>query len=143
MYPLKKLKESARKMKDKPTLYEEKAYKLLDEAGFAFRSQQILGFYILDILIPNRLLVVELDGPIHKKGNLHDTRRDEYCRELGLEVLRMKNEQYKQIVQKIKQFPKIRGYKEKVEKILAKAAKQQRQYEKEYKQKYDNRRNNR
>lgn len=139
MIPLKELKRKAKDMKKYPTPSEKMGYALLDQARINYIDQQIFGFYILDILIPNRLLIVEVDGPYHIKGNEHDRKRDEYCKERGLKVLRIKNESVVDIVRKVKKYPKIKGYQKKVNKILKDAAREQSNYEREYRRKYGKR----
>lgn len=122
-------------MKKYPTPSEKIACALLDQARINYKSQKIFGFYILDILIPNRLLIVEIDGPYHVKGNEHDRKRDEYCKERGLKVLRIKNASAIDIVKKVKKYPKIKGYQKKIDKILKDATTEQKEYEKNYKRK--------
>lgn len=76
-------------MKRRPTKHELIFMdKLLDE-GVEFKSQMILGFYILDFVIPDRMIIFEIDGETHNKR--YDERRDEFCKECGFVVIRIKN----------------------------------------------------
>ena len=50
-------------------------------------------FYVVDFYCAEKGLVVELDGEIHKYQVEDDRDRDEVFHELGLRVLRIKNEE--------------------------------------------------
>ena len=50
-------------------------------------------FFVPDFYCAQANLVIELDGPIHKKTVEHDVRRDEILKSHGLKVLRFKNEE--------------------------------------------------
>jgi very-short-patch-repair endonuclease len=56
-------------------------------AGLKFRRQHRIGPYFADFVCSDAKLVIELDGQSHNKS--HDAARDEYMRNLGLEVLRI------------------------------------------------------
>lgn len=126
MITLKQLKQKAKHMKENPTSAENRASKILKKAGIPYNQQKIFGFYILDFLIPNRLLVLEIDGKYHIKGNYHDKRRDEFCKEYGLNVLRVRNEDVEKIVKRIRKFKKIKGYKALVRKAVDAASEKRR-----------------
>jgi very-short-patch-repair endonuclease len=57
------------------------------------RRQVVLGRYIADLVVPERMLVVEVDGPIHRRQLSYDERRDAYLRDHGFRVVRFPNEQ--------------------------------------------------
>jgi len=62
--------------------------------------REILGkkeFFILDFYCSERKIAVELDGPIHDKQTFYDATRDQILNELGIKVLRYKNEEVKQM----------------------------------------------
>jgi len=62
--------------------------------GFKFRRQHQFGDYVADFYCREAQLVVECDGSAHR-GNEpwhHDRNRDIYMNNLGLRVLRFKNE---------------------------------------------------
>jgi very-short-patch-repair endonuclease len=56
-----------------------------------FEREVILYPYIADFVIPDRMLVIELDGGIHRVKQRHDERRDLYLSERGFWVMRLKN----------------------------------------------------
>ncbi len=63
--------------------------------GHYFRRQHPLAWYIADFYCHDAKLVVELDGNVHdsEKQKDHDARRDEVMKDLDLIVLRFKNEE--------------------------------------------------
>lgn len=132
MIPYKELKKSSRRMKVKPTGSEALALGLIKRSGIPYRFQQVFGFYILDFLIPNRMLVVEIDGGYHEGRRKHDERRDEFCRKHGLKVLRLHNSQAHTVVSRIKRFSKIKGYKELVRQAKLSARRDRRTVEKKH-----------
>lgn len=58
-----------------------------------FRRQASIGKYIVDFVCTSKNLVVELDGDAHLLKITKDKTREEYLRQLGFEILRLKNEQ--------------------------------------------------
>ncbi len=115
-----KLKIYAKKLRDNPTRSESKAASLMRKANIGFLEQVPFKYYILDFIVPSRLLIVEVDGWSHKKRKAYDGRRDKFCLSRGLNVLRIKNEDVGRIITEIKRFPKIKGFKKKLEEILKK-----------------------
>src|SRR6266478_10045048 len=83
------LRRFSRRMKREPTQAEALFEQRLIDAGIPYKKQVILGFYILDLVIPDRLLCIELDGSQH--GGEYDRKRDEFIRKCGLDVLRIPN----------------------------------------------------
>lgn len=65
-------------------------FQMLRDNGIPFQFQYKIGPYVADYLIGDRL-VVELDGPVHRKANQkrHDETRDAYMVRLGYHVLRL------------------------------------------------------
>jgi very-short-patch-repair endonuclease len=61
-------------------------YDLLIQRGMKFEFQYKIGPYTADYLFAG-FLVVELDGPQHKKNN--DDRRDEYMRRMEYKIIRV------------------------------------------------------
>jgi very-short-patch-repair endonuclease len=61
-------------------------------AGYKFRRQVPLDFYIADFVCLAERLIIELDGGQHAKGN-GDGRRDAYLRAQGFRVLRIWNDE--------------------------------------------------
>ncbi len=63
--------------------------------GIKFRRQVVLGPFIVDFYCAALRLVVEVDGEIHATPTQQrlDENRDHHLRELGLRVLRFRNEE--------------------------------------------------
>lgn len=95
VHPASVLAARAREMRFAPTAPE----KLLFDAirgrrlGVAFRRQvPVLGRYVADLLAPEICLVVEVDGPHHRRRRRADARRDDALRRGGYRVLRLEAE---------------------------------------------------
>lgn len=58
-----------------------------------FKSQKIIGFYIVDFFSRKRSLIIELDGSIHDlpEQKVKDAKRTEFFKEMGLEIIRFRN----------------------------------------------------
>src|SRR2546422_3653261 len=56
-----------------------------------FRRQYPLGRYIVDFCCPERQLVIEIDGGVHRKTYLQDRARDQVLMGRGYRVLRFWN----------------------------------------------------
>jgi very-short-patch-repair endonuclease len=65
-------------------------------------------FYIADFYCYQSKLVVELDGPIHLKQKKEDQLRDNIINDLGIRVIRFKNEivenETEKVIKKIKMY---------------------------------------
>ncbi|WP_299312387.1 endonuclease domain-containing protein [uncultured Aquimarina sp.] len=61
--------------------------------GRKFRRQHSIGNYIVDFYCPKEKLIIELDGEIHNKPEVHDNdqKRTEYLESLGFIVIRFEN----------------------------------------------------
>ena len=70
-------------------------------------NDEKLSFFISDFYCAEHRLVLELDGKIHDFQKDYDAHRDKIINEMGIEVLRIKNEELKDI-EKVKE--KIRAY---------------------------------
>ena len=75
-------------------------------AGFKFLRQHPIEFgnneykpefFVADFYCAEKRLVVEIDGKIHEFQKAYDKNRDEILNELGLRVLRIKNEELEEI----------------------------------------------
>lgn len=115
----KQLQTRAKRMRLNPTKGEQHAKNALKKARIGFKTQVPFKYYILDFIIPNRLLILEVDGSFHNKRKEYDKRRDSYCRDMGLKVLRVKNGD-ETIVKKVKRYAKVKNYKSKLKKIMDK-----------------------
>lgn len=118
--------EFAGKMRDNPTPSEhrllEAMQKVRYECGWVLSSQVVLGPYIVDIFIPNRKVVVEVDGSSHDGREVYDQRREHFLWNSGFRVARVKNSEVWNdldgTVARIKEFveeygKKFKGWKKK------------------------------
>ena len=136
MVGIKELLRLSREMRKNPTPSEKKAMDLLKKAGIKYKSQCVFGFYIPDIIVTNRLLIVEIDGKIHDTQRERDQRRDKFLKDMGMKVLRVRNENVASIVKKVKKYPIVKGYKDKFRTIKQKAAKERKVAEIKYNDKF-------
>jgi len=58
--------------------------------GYKFRRQKPIGYYIVDFICVEKMLVVEIDGGQHNtiKGKKYDDRRTQHLRKQGYNVIR-------------------------------------------------------
>src|SRR5687767_2448409 len=97
MQDIKALRRHKKKMRESKQTPAERIFRRrLHQLGIPFTRQTIIGFYIADFVIPTRMLVIELDGPIHALTTVYDARRDGFIRSLGFDVLRIQNAQAEQ-----------------------------------------------
>jgi very-short-patch-repair endonuclease len=61
--------------------------------GVRFRRQQVIEGFIVDFYCHRAALVVEVDGDIHDLQQAEDARREKALREMGLRIMRFKNDQ--------------------------------------------------
>jgi leucyl-tRNA synthetase len=75
-------------------------------SGFRFlRQHPILykgnliryNYFIADFYCDEKKAVIEIDGPIHEGSEEYDDYRDSELKELGMHILRIKNEELKNI----------------------------------------------
>lgn len=66
-----------------------------NKLGVHFRRQQIIDGFIVDFYCHKAGLVIELDGDIHEeeKQKESDAERDKALNELGLRIIRFRNEE--------------------------------------------------
>ena len=79
--------------------YENKIYHLL-KAFFNFRIVRqfiIDDKYIVDIYIPEKKLIIEVDGKYHdtEEQKIKDKTREDYIKKAGFEIIRFRNEDVK------------------------------------------------
>ncbi|MDD4309838.1 MAG: endonuclease domain-containing protein [Candidatus Cloacimonetes bacterium] len=89
--------EYAKLMRRNPTLAERSLWRELRDrrlAGYKFRRQQQLGYYIADFVCYEAKLIVELDGDIHDSPlhEVNDSERSEALNKLGFRVIRFWND---------------------------------------------------
>jgi cysteinyl-tRNA synthetase len=92
-----KLKEYARQMRKEPTKAEQILWEALRRkglAGFKFRRQHIIGYYIADLVCLPKRFIIEIDGLIHTLPEISDTdaERTQWLKEQGFEVFRVTND---------------------------------------------------
>lgn len=95
MRTLKEKRAFARKLRQAPTPAEETLYPeiMRKRLGVKFRTQSVIGGYIVDFYCPSHNLVIEIDGSVHAKRVDYDKRRDARLKSFGLTVLHFKNEE--------------------------------------------------
>lgn len=84
-------------MRHQPTPAEKRLWKILrnrNTLGLKFRRQHPISFFIADFYCYKYKLIIELDGPIHNTSRQkeYDESRDELLSQLGLTIMRFKNE---------------------------------------------------
>lgn len=99
------IKQICRELRKSQTPAEAALWKLLRNRkleGYKFLRQHPLGtiriqgdqaFYVADFYCAAEKLVIEADGSIHELRKEYDKNRDEVMQELGLTVLRFKNDE--------------------------------------------------
>ena len=87
----KELKKFKGRLKGNPTPAEKYFKGLLEDRGIDFKFQLILGFYILDFVIPSLMVNIEIDGEIHNERKCYDEKRDRFVQKIGFTVIRIKN----------------------------------------------------
>ena len=58
-----------------------------------FRRQQIIDGFVVDFYCHRAGLIIEIDGPIHKKQVIEDNERTRVFEDRGLKILRFTNKQ--------------------------------------------------
>lgn len=61
--------------------------------GVRFRRQQVIAGFIVDFYCHKAALVVEVDGDIHDLQQDEDARREKVLREMGLRIVRFRNDE--------------------------------------------------
>ena len=114
-----RIKKSARELRNNMTeseklLWQELKGKKL--AGCRFlRQHPVLykgnltryNYFIADFYCDEKKAVIEVDGPVHEESEEYDEYRDSELQELGIKVLRIKNEELQdmpKVLDRIKQF---------------------------------------
>ncbi len=87
------MRKYQKRMKRKETASEHAFRKRLTDSGLDHKRQVILGFYIIDFVIPSRMAVIEIDGKSHDSRQWYDAKRDELCIEWGFRVFRVRNDE--------------------------------------------------
>ena len=91
-----KLRVEARTMRAAPTHAEDSLWQELKGRrlnGLKFRRQHAIDRFIVDFYCAEAALVIELDGSSHDGRAAEDESRQQHLEQLGLNVLRFKNEE--------------------------------------------------
>jgi len=73
-------------------------YKFLRQHPVIYKADYLgLNYFIADFYCDSKKTVIELDGLVHEETVEYDQFRDEAMREIGLHVLRIKNEELSDI----------------------------------------------
>ena len=64
-----------------------------NKLGVHFRRQQVIEGFIVDFYCHKAALVIEVDGDIHDLQQEEDARREKVLRELGLRIVRFRNDE--------------------------------------------------
>lgn len=108
-------------MKASPTPSELAAAILLNTTNLRYLTQQIFGFYILDFVIPSKMLVIEIDGSSHDNKQAYDLSRDQFIERYGLKVIHILNKDIHTLLPIIESYPIISNSTTKWEEALGKA----------------------
>ena len=90
---LSKLRDRAKQMRSQQTDAEHRLWQILRAhrfAGYKFRRQVPIDFYIADFICFAERLIIELDGGQHAESR-RDEKRDAYLHSRGFRVLRIWN----------------------------------------------------
>jgi very-short-patch-repair endonuclease len=83
-------------------------YKFLRQYPILYRGNLIrYNYFIADFYCDSKRTIIELDGPVHEGRKEYDEFRDEELKYLGYNILRIKNEEIRDItsaLNKIEQF---------------------------------------
>ena len=64
-----------------------------NKLGVHFRRQQVIQGFIVDFYCHKAGLVIEVDGDVHDLQKEEDERREKVLSELGLQIIRFKNDE--------------------------------------------------
>ena len=87
------LKEKAKQLRQARNLSEVLFWKQVNKGGFHnidFDRQRVIGNYIVDFYVKRFGLVIEIDGASHDYKVEYDQEREEFLKQLGLKVYRIK-----------------------------------------------------
>jgi very-short-patch-repair endonuclease len=114
-----KIRKQARDLRNSMTESEKLLWKELKGkklSGYRFlRQHPILykgnltryNYFIADFYCDEKKVIIEVDGPIHEKSEDYDEYRDSELKELGINVIRIKNEELEnmnKVLSKISNF---------------------------------------
>lgn len=70
----------------------EKGLKIKRQVPVFYESEGMTSFFIADFMIMSAKLIIEADGPIHKRQQKEDEKRDAILQSLGYSVIRLSND---------------------------------------------------
>ncbi|UYZ60115.1 endonuclease domain-containing protein [Hymenobacter latericus] len=124
------MKGFAAQMRRVKTPAEQTAYNILKDnflaTGAGFKNQVVFGYYILDFVVPSKMLVIELDGSSHEGREAYDARRDAFVKECGLTTIRLHNDNAALVAAELAAAPFVMNWMntwERAKKVAAKAKK--------------------
>lgn len=106
------LKERRKALRNNATKAEKLLWRILKSSmleGRKFRRQHSIGNYIVDFYCPQERLILEIDGEVHEVDFVkeHDQFREEHLKDMDFNVLRIRNEEVfenlDKVTEKIKQ----------------------------------------
>lgn len=87
--------------------------------GVRFRRQQVVAGFIVDFYCHKAALVVEVDGDIHDLQQNEDTRREKVLNDMGLRIIRFRNDEIFRdlfaVVQRIREFISFENHLQKLQ----------------------------
>jgi len=86
------LKKFSRQMKHHLTPSESYVLKQIETLNIPVKNQMILGFYIMDFILPTKMINIEIDGGVHLNKIRYDFLRDNFTRASGFFVIRINND---------------------------------------------------
>lgn len=89
----KEKRQFKRQMRRNPTVAELVFKNRLDDLKVTYKHQMVLGWYIPDFVLPQHMIIFELDGDSHKGKEWYDSKRDEFIEKCGFKVIRLKNKE--------------------------------------------------
>ncbi|HEY4479987.1 MAG TPA: endonuclease domain-containing protein [Candidatus Paceibacterota bacterium] len=105
IHNIQKLLDRRKELRKNQTPQEEKLWWYLKDKrlGIKFRRQHSIGGYIVDFYCKEKNLIIELDGEIHNKieAKEYDLVRDKFLKELGFKVLRFRNLEIEENIEKV------------------------------------------
>ena len=113
MTSLAQLLEYRKQLNVNSTLAERRLVGRLRKAGLRCKPQAIIAPFIVDILIPRKMLIIEVDGSIHdlEERKRRDHIRTEYLTRLGFTVIRVRNADVgkRSVIERVTACPDVIG----------------------------------
>lgn len=87
----------ADKLKKNPTLTELRVMTILDSIGIKYEFNYLIKRYIVDFYLPDKKIIIELDGSQHKTSKQKDLLRDSWFWRNGFKVIRLWNSEVEKL----------------------------------------------